>query len=130
MYKQAMRRMTAFMLLALLNISVFAHAGGDNPVLKSAVVKHVGTQQEKLAFQVQLDNESGEKFSLTIRDEAGNALFQNVFTDKKFDKKFLIEKGENTKLSFIIRSLRDNQTQTFEASTVTRYVEDYVVSNK
>lgn len=76
-----------------------------------------------------MDNEAGEKFSVTIKDADGSILFSDTYQDKKFDKRFLFNKSEDySKLSFIIRSLKDNQAQTFEINTSTRVIENYDVT--
>jgi len=61
----------------------------------------------------------------------GNTLFQDTYSEKKFDKKFVFDKSENIgKLTFVLRSLKDNQTQVFEINTVTRVVENVDVTVK
>lgn len=99
---------------------------------KAAVVKHIGTEGNNQYFQVLMDNDKGDKFSLAIKDEDGNTLFQEVYNDKKFDKKFQLQKedvNDTEKLVFIIRTLKDGISQSFEISKNVRTVE-YVTVNK
>ena len=136
MKKQILRSLKIFVkgsfLALMLTINVCAIAqqpfAGD-PIVKTASVKHISTTDDKVIFQLSLDNEAGEKFSVTIRDAAGGTIFYNVYEEKKFDKKFLFEKSEDlSKLTFVIRSFKDKATQSFEVNTITRLVENYDVS--
>lgn len=93
----------------------------------SAVVKHIGNPPGSAVFQVQYDNPLGEKFTLTIKDNEGTSLYQDTYTDKKFDKKFQLPEGQSDKLQFIIKSVRNTRAQVFEVSTNTRVIEEVVV---
>lgn len=97
------------------------------PPAPAASVKHIGNPPGSLVFQVQYDNPAGEKFFLTIKDTDGAILFQDMYTDKKFNKKFQLPQGETDKLQFIIKGARAKESQTFEVNTNIRMVEDIVV---
>ena len=136
MKKQILRSLKIFVkgsfLALMLTFNVYAIAqqpfNGD-PIVKAASIKHISSTNDKLIFQLSLDNEDGEKFSVSIKDVMGTTIFYNVYQDKKFDKKFVFEKSEDiSKLTFLIRSLKDNVTQTFEINAITRLVENYDVS--
>jgi hypothetical protein len=134
MKKQILRSLKTFVkgsflaLLLTFNVCAVAQPYGD-PIVKAASIKHISTTNDKVIFQLSLDNEAGERFSVSIRDNDGNTLFQDYYSDKKFDKKYVFAKSEDlSKLTFIIRSLKDNATQVFEVNTVPRVVENYDVS--
>lgn len=98
--------------------------GIENP----AVVKYLGTAHNRSVFQVQLDNESGERFVVSIKDAEGNLLFQETYRDKKFDKKFLVETADaEPKLLFMIRNNKSID-QVFSVNRETRVIEDIVVT--
>lgn len=97
------------------------------PVTSTATVKHIGNPQGSIVFQVQYDNFSGDRFSLTIKDNDGAILFQDIYADKKFDKKFQLPQGGADNLKFIIKGIKNNNIQTFEVNTNTRVVEEIVV---
>src|SRR5215213_10390087 len=116
MKKQILRSLKIFVkgsFLALMltcNVYAVAQPFGD-PIVKAASIKHISSTNDKIIFQLSLDNEAGEKFSVSIKDVGGNTLFQEIYLDKKFDKKFVFDKSEDLgKLTFIIRSLKDNST--------------------
>ena len=58
-------------------------------------------------------------------DADGNQLYQNIYTDKKFDKNFrLAEPDSYGELIFIIRNLADNSIQRFEVVASSHLVEE------
>jgi hypothetical protein len=97
------------------------------PLIGTATVKHIGNPQGSVVFQVQYDNITGDRFSLTIKDEDGAILYQDVYADKKFDKKFQLPQGEADKIKFIIKGIKTNHIQTFEVNTNTRIIEEVAI---
>lgn len=98
------------------------------PVVGTASVKHIGNPEGTVVFQVQYDNQAGDKFSLIIKDNDGTIIYQDSYSDKKFDKKFQLPLGETDKLKFIIKGPKTNTVQTFEVKTHSRMIEEVVVS--
>lgn len=102
-------------------------ATGVDPFEKNATVKYLGEEEKTLVFNVKYDNVNAAKFLVTIKDQDGATIFQNAFTDTKFDKKFVLPKAETGKIVFIISDKKNNYTESFEVSTETRVIEDVVV---
>ena len=50
------------------------------------MIKHIGNDNESMYFQLLLNNETGEKFYLTVKDQDGIVLFQDVYNDKNLTK--------------------------------------------
>ena len=104
-----------------------AKANTTHPIEKSAEVKYLGATDDAVLFKVSFDNPSNTKYFISVVDEEGNQLFRGVYTDKKFDKRFLLPKSDKQKLTFIIRNTKDEELkQTFEIRTA--FVEDVVVT--
>jgi hypothetical protein len=116
--------------ILILNISAKAQAVSSKaPVAENAEVTHLESKEDNSLFQVKIPNETGEKFSLVIKDASGVILFNEVYADKNFDKKFLVTNvDKDAKLLFTIRSLKDKKGQTFETNAVSRIVDDVVVT--
>lgn len=99
-----------------------------DPVTQTALVKHLGNVESNMFFQVQVDNAAGEKFMVVIKDREGTTLFQQVYTDKKFSKKFQLPKIDQEQITFIIKGARNNIVlQKFEVNSSTRVVEEVIV---
>lgn len=82
------------------------------------VVKHQGSIGNKEYFSVKVPNESGEKFSIKVKDADGTVIFNDVFNVKNFERSFQFEKlVDRSKLTFIIRTLKDSKEQVFEINS-------------
>lgn len=102
-------------------------AGNPDPGVKNAVINHLATTGDNLLFEVKVANESGEKFTLVIKDNTGTTIYRGVYSDKNFAKKFQFPKGENDKVVFIVKSASGNKTESFEINSNTRLVEEVIV---
>jgi hypothetical protein len=108
---------------------------GNEPVEKhpgsasTAEVKYIGSDEGDCLFNVSYNNSTGARFSVKVLDNEGHQLFQGIYTDRKFDKKFKVtDAGSYGKLIFVIRNFQDNSTQNFEINSNTRMVEDVEVT--
>jgi hypothetical protein len=116
--------------ILILNIAanaqaVTTRASDENQV----VITHLETKDANALYNVKYLNEAGEKFSLVIRDASGMTLYSGVYDEKNFDKKFLFTDIEkDAKLVFTFNSLKERKSQTFEANSVSRVVDDVVVT--
>jgi len=97
------------------------------PAVSQPVVVYLGSGDEQMAFNMKYENAAGTKFLLTVRDSEGEILFDQVFTDKKFNKTFKVP-AEMGKLSFVIRDLKTKQQQKIEINTERRFVEEVSVT--
>ena len=123
----AISKLTLVSLFFVTAATVAAHPNVSYPAEKNAEVKYLGTSEDAIVFNVAFDNPGGNKFSVIVLDEDGSQLFQEVYTSKKFDKKFRLPKTDKTKLTFIIRNFKDaDLKQTFEINT--SFVENVVVT--
>lgn len=130
--KTIIRNKLVRMTMALLILSQAAAAQTKmvavmEPVASTASVKHIGNPDGTVVFQVQYDNQAGDKFSVIIKDNDGNVIYQDTYSDRKFDKKFQLPQGETDKLKFIIKGPKNNTIQSFEVNTLSRMVEEVVV---
>lgn len=93
----------------------------------TAFVKYIGADNESYVFNVAYNNENGDRFLLTIINGSGDTIFAGTYNEKKFDKRFRLQKEGNDKLNFVIKNLKDNSRQTFEIKSTTQTIEDVVV---
>lgn len=68
-------------------------------------VKYQGTKDNSLVFKVEFTNPTAEKFSLIIKDDNGDVVYNQQFTDANFSKTVLFQNAD-TEIHpvFIIRS--------------------------
>jgi hypothetical protein len=111
----------------LFTAATTVNAATVNPGDKITEVKFVGTSEDAVVFNVTVDNPTGGKFSVIVLDEEGTPIFQEIYSDKKFDKRFKLPKSEKNKLTFVIRNFKTADIkQSFEINT--KYVEDVTVT--
>jgi hypothetical protein len=91
----------------------------------TAEVKYVPGPEGQGIFKVLYNNAAGSRFRIRVLDVDGNQLYQNIYTDKKFDKNFkLADPDSYGKLIFVIHNLEDNSVQRFEVESSFRLVEE------
>ena len=99
--------------------------GGKSNSAAKAEVNYIPGAQGQGLFNVQYNNAAGNRFTLCVMDADGNQLYQDVYTDKKFDKNFrLADPDSYSKLIFVIHNLADNSVQRFEVVASSHLVED------
>lgn len=113
---------------SVLTIASIVSASAETiPVLKDlATVNYIGSVDEQLSFLMNYENESGEKFIVTILDSRGESLFEGVFSEKKFSRIFKVptEAGNTT---FVISDFKNKNDKKFQVTSVRRLVEEVVV---
>jgi hypothetical protein len=87
----------------------------------AAEVKYIAGKDGEVIFNVVYNNATGQRFGILVLDEFGNQLYQNFFSDTKFDRKFKLADPESTNsLTFIIRNYGDNSVQRFRVDAGNR----------
>jgi hypothetical protein len=114
--------------IALSTVALTGHAQTAlYPSEKNADIRYLGVSDGNMMFNVAYDNPSGNKFSITVVAQDGSPMFQEVYTDRKFDKRFVLPMTDKEKVTFVIRNFRDaDLKQSFEIDT--RVIEDVVVT--
>jgi hypothetical protein len=123
-----------FSIALFIGISVVGFANGSDSVgrhgvdASAAEVKYIAGKDGDVLFNVVYNNATGQRFSVLVLDEFGNQLYQNSFSDKKFDRKFKLADPESTNsLTFIIRNYGDNSVQRFRVDASNRLIEEVEV---
>ncbi len=93
-------------------------------------IKYIGAVDSQPLFQMDLDNESGETYFLSIKGEDGTLLYTEKLKERKISRKFRWNNTdtENTKLTFTLTGERSKSTQAFEVNTRQREVQDVVIT--
>ena len=123
-----------FSIALFIGISVVGFANGSDSLgrhsadASAAEVKYIAGKDGDVLFNVVYNNAAGQRFSVLVLDEFGNQLYQNFFSDKKFDRKFKLADPESTNsLTFIIRNYGDNSVQRFRVDASNRLIEEVEV---
>ena len=94
----------------------------------AAAVKYLGTQEDMLVFNVSYTNPGSGKFQIVIKDQEGNPLYQNVFSEKTIFKQFRLPKSGNDRVVFVIRDFRDaDLVKAFDINVNSRLIREVAV---
>jgi len=117
---------TGFLLMG----ATLAASAQSSAKFPEPAVKYIGTLDGQPVFIVQLDNQAGDVYHLTIKDGTGDILYAEKIRDKQFSKKFKFESSDrdNIKLSFILEGKEGTKSQEFKVNTSTRVLNDVVVT--
>ncbi|HEY6975637.1 MAG TPA: hypothetical protein VH396_05070 [Chitinophagaceae bacterium] len=95
----------------------------------TASVKFAGSTDNALLLDLKVSNPNGDKFTLVIQDNAGTVLFNKEYTDTSLAKKIKILKdGDISLYNISIRSANKNLENNFAVSTVSRIIDDVIVT--
>jgi hypothetical protein len=89
-----------------------AHPSTDKkPVDGQVSVKYTGSNSKTVVFRLNFENTTAEKFWLIIKNDAGEVVYEEQFTDLHFDRNVYLD-VEETKIkpTFIIR-LKDQDIE-------------------
>ena len=92
-------------------------------------VQYTGSNDNSVMFRVKFQNATAQKFSLIIKNDVGDVVYQDVFNTVDFNKSVhILNDGEFNKASFIIRVGNQQIEQKFEINRNTEVVENVVVT--
>jgi len=99
-----------------------------SPTERKVTVNFVGANDNTLIFHLEFDNKTGEKFWLIIKNDAGDIVYQNAFTDAHFSKNIRITKEESEMHpTFVIRTSTEQVERKF--SVKSNLSENFVVTS-
>ncbi len=104
---------TAVVVLVANPLASHANGGGSKKVSTltdaQVSVKYVGTTNNQVVFQVVFDNPTGEKFSLIIKNDAGDVVYHQQFSETHFAKNVYFENTDTEiQPTFIVRGSTGN----------------------
>jgi hypothetical protein len=98
---------------------------GDND---NAAIRYLGTQDDKLVFDLAYTSPAGDRFYVIIKDQDGDVLYQNLFNERSIHKQFLLPKPEKDRVIFVIRDFRDADIiKAFDVNVNRRIVREVAV---
>lgn len=81
------------------------------PIDGQVSVKYTGSNSKTVVFRLTFENTNAEKFYLIIKNDAGDVVYEEQFTDIHFDRNIFLDVEESKiKPTFIIR-LKDQDIE-------------------
>ena len=117
----------AFFVSSLVILSVVGASAQPTTVTSPAAsVSYLGTSNEQLSFLMNYENETAEKFVVSIVNKDGEVLFEGVYTDKKFSKTFKLPTDAGN-VTFSISNFRNKSEKKFQVTVERRITEEVVI---
>jgi len=87
---------------------------------------YTGTIDEHMNFLMKYDNESSEKFILSISDVEGKIIYEEIYADRRFSKTFSVPVVFGN-VTFTISSYRNRSEKKYQVSTERRVIEEVII---
>ncbi|GGH62250.1 deoxyribodipyrimidine photolyase-like uncharacterized protein [Filimonas zeae] len=95
---------------------------------KQVSVTYTGYNDNSVVFRVAFENPTAQKFSLIIKNEAGDVLYQGSYSDTSFSKAVhLLKEDSEMNPTFIIRVGSQRIERTFKVNSTSSSTEEVVV---
>ncbi|MGZ3951910.1 MAG: hypothetical protein ACXVBZ_10965 [Flavisolibacter sp.] len=116
--------------LGLSTILLAGAASAQSSTNPDPAVKYIGSIDGQPMFKVQLNNQTGDVYHLTIKDDEGTVLYAERFNDKQFSKSFKFDNADrsNVKLTFILEGNKTVQSKEFKVNSSTQVLDNVVVT--
>jgi hypothetical protein len=103
--------------------SALANPGNEKP---ASELKFIGSEQDQLLFQLNLNNQADGEYVITILDEYGNVLYSEKVKGTNNTKTFAFDKNElgDDSVRIKVRSLKTGNTDVYEIKPTFNVVED------
>jgi hypothetical protein len=107
--------LTSIVVLVSNPLTSQANGGGINSKKASLTeeqvsVKYQGTSDNNIIFKVEFENPTAEKFSLIIKNDNGDVVYHQQFSDAHFSKSVFFQNTDSEiHPTFIIRSGNNNE---------------------
>jgi len=116
--------------LGLTTVLLAGTASAQTSATPEPIIKYIGTLDGQPLFRVQLENQEGSIYHLTIKDDEGTVLYAEKIKGKSFGKSFKFDTAERSsvKLTFILEGNKDVQSKEFKVNTATKVLDNVVVT--
>jgi hypothetical protein len=107
---------TALVVIVSNPLASKANGGGTKASIndEQVSVKYVGTNEDRVVFQVQFENPTGEKFALIIKNDNGDVVYHQQFNGTHFAKNVYFENTDGEiEPTFIIRNANNEVVRQF-----------------
>lgn len=93
-------------------------------------VQFTGSTGDALLFKVHINNEKGDNFIVTIKNNSGDVLFSKSFNDVDFQKQFKVLKGDQISDTYYFTITSANKTleDSYAISVTSRVIDDVVIN--
>ena len=109
----------------------FASTKPENPATASTIeLKFIGKHENQPIFELNLANAEADEFTIIIRDEYGNLLYNGKAKGTNITRKFMLnDEIGDTNLFVEVRAKKNSKTETYKISKSYSYTDEPVISS-
>jgi hypothetical protein len=115
------------LIIAVLMFTTFTASAQKSTNAVQPSLTYAGTVDGHMNFLLNYDNEVAEKFFVIIADVSGKVFFEEVYSEKKFNRIFSIP-VEAGNITLTITSFKNKSDKKFQVTTERKLVEEVTVS--
>jgi ATP-dependent protease HslVU (ClpYQ) peptidase subunit len=98
-----------------------------SPAENQVNINFVGSTDNSMVFHVKFENKTGEKFYLIVKNDAGEIVYQNSYTDSLFERNVrILDESSDIHPTFVIRTASGQVERKF--SVANKISENVVVT--
>lgn len=121
----SLKNLVLIIAVLMFTVSTANAQKSTNPVQSS--LTYAGTVDGHMNFLLNYENELAEKFLVIIADANGKVFFEEVYSEKKFNRIFSIP-VEAGNITLTITSFKNKNEKRFQVTTERRLIEEVTVS--
>jgi hypothetical protein len=121
----SLKNLVMIIAVLMFTVSTAYAQKSTNPVQSS--LTYAGTVDGHMNFLLNYENELAEKFLVIIADANGKVFFEEVYSEKKFNRIFSIP-VEAGNITLTITSFKNKNEKRFQVTTERRLIEEVTVS--
>lgn len=115
------------LIIAVLMFTTFTASAQKSTNAVQPTLTYAGTVDGNMNFLLNYDNEVAEKFIVFIADANGKVFFEEVYSEKKFNRIFSIP-VEAGNITLTITSFKNKSDKKFQVTTERKLIEEVTVS--
>lgn len=89
-----------------------------SPTENQVSINFVGATENSMVFHLKFENKTGEKFTLIVKNDAGEIVYQNSYTDSLFERNIrILNEASDIHPTFVIRTASGQVERKFSVAS-------------
>ena len=90
-----------------------------SPSENQVSINFVGATENSMVFHLKFENKTGERFTLIVKNDAGEIVYQNSYTDSLFERNIrILNEASDIHPTFVIRTASGQVERKFSVANI------------
>jgi len=85
---------------------------------QSATITYLGTKGNDIVFELKLENNTGKRSALLIKDKSGETVYEETIFEKQLVKRFILPADETNEFVFVVSNGTNKYEKRFKVDRV------------